>query len=971
MAEQKSPLDDFLSGEFFNKLKMKRQEAAKGGSGGAGGDGSGKGGKSFLSPRVKIIIGVVVLVLAIIILSASWLSTFYTDYLWYNEVGQTGVFWKVITTKIWVFFLFGTVFFLIFYLNIYLARRLTPKYELVDVDEKTNALDKGLSEFRDKAGKWLGRGLLAGSLLISILVGWAAGHQWEKVLKFFTYTGFGQTDPVFHKDIGFYLFRLPFLEYLFGWLMAVLIATLVITAVVHFIYGAINFNRKNQRFAGHAKAHLSVLAGLILLVQAYRFRLQMFTTLYHTSGTFTGAHYSDVHALIPALYILIVVSVVCAFLFILNIRFKGWKLPAVGLITIVVVSVLAGALYPFIIQNYVVKPKELSRESEYLGYNIEFTQDAYNLQSDGENPVVTNAEFAADQDLTYDDITANQATVRNIRLWDPKAYLQVLLQRQVLRQEYSFTDTDVDRYIVGDGTYNQMLLSARELVYSQLPPSAQSWQNLHLSYTHGFSTVMAPSNASDPDGNPLLVVRDIPTVTTEGLGIEVNRPELYFNETNTGYVILRTGAPEINYSTSSTPQLVEPYYEGSGGVQISSFFKRLAFSIRFADINLLLSGYVNSDSRLMFRRTLSDRINTVAPFLRLDKDPYLVVSDDGQLFWIQDAYTTSGLYPYSEYSGDINYIRNSVKVVINAYDGTMRFYIVDPTDPVVQTYAKIFPDLFTDFQEMPEDLVKHMRYPEGLFNTQMEMYKTYHMNDVNAFYQKTDAWDIPTQTYAVDSGQKTLPAFYVILKLPGNAKEEMVLMLPFNPRGKQNMVNWVVARCDYPNYGTLINFSFPGGKLVKGPQQFEALVDQQTTISSQFTLWNQAGSRVIRGNTLVIPIETSLIYVEPVYLESTTIGIPQLKRVIVSDGTNVAMAETLDGALRDLFGVAPAQPEQPATPSQPAEPGAEVTTAQLITQASQLYNEAQAALKNGDWATYGDKVKQLGDVLNQLAALNP
>lgn len=967
MADQKTPWDDFLSGDFFDKLKKKRQEAAKGGSGGSK-DGSGKPGKpGFLSNRVKILIAVVVVALVLIILSASGLATFFTDYLWFDEVGQTGVFWKVIATKVWVFFSFGAIFFLLLYLNVYLARRLTPKYEVLT---EANPLDAGLAEFRDKAGKWLTRGLLAGSVLISILVGWSAARQWEKVLKFFTSTTVGKTDPIFSKDIGFYMFKLPFLQYFFSWLFTVLIATLIVTVAVHFIYGAINFNRKNQRFAGHAKAHLSVLAGLILLVQAYRFRLQMFNTLFHTQGTFTGAHYSDVHALIPALWLLVFVSIACAVLFIVNIYFKGWKLPAVGIATIVLVSVLAGAVYPYIIQNYVVKPKELARESQYIGYNIEGTQDAYNLQSDGDNPTVTNSEFPADQNLTYANIQANQATVRNIRLWDPGVFLQMLNQRQVLRQIYSFTDTDVDRYVIGDGTYNQMLLSARELIYSQLPESARSWQNEHLSYTHGYSTVMGPSNASDADGNPYLVIRDIPTISSPDLGIEVTRPELYYNETNKGYVIVRTGAPEIDYPEGSTNKNVEPYYEGTGGVQVSSFIRRLAFSIRFADVNLLLSGYVNSNSRLMFRRTINDRITTVAPFLTLDKDPYMVVGDDGRLFWVQDAYTTSNLYPYSEFNGDINYIRNSVKVVVDAYNGEMKFYISDPTDAVVKTYAKIFPDLFTDFGEMPEELVKHLRYPEDFFNTQMQMYKTYHMNEVNAFYQKEDAWDIPTQTYGGEKGSQALPAFYVILKLPDAEKEEMVLMLPFNPRGKSNMVNWVVGRCDMPYYGKLINYSFPANKLVLGTQQFESLVDQTTSISEQFTLWNQSGSHIIRGNTLVIPIDTSLIYVEPLYLMATNPAIPQLKRVIVSDGKNVAMAETLDGALRQLFGVSPAS-SQPTQPTQPTVPGQEVSTADLINQANQLYNEAATAQRAGDWATYGDKIKQLGDVLTQLSKQAP
>ena len=556
---------------------------------------------------------------------------------------------------------------------------------------------------------------------------------------------------------------------------------------------------------------------------------------------------------------------------------------------------------------------------------------------------MTNSEFPADQNLTYADIQANQTTVRNIRLWDPSVFLQVLNQRQELRQEYSFTDTDVDRYVVGDGTYTQMLLSARELIYSQLPDSARSWQNEHLSYTHGYSTVMGPSNAFDKDGNPYLAIRDIPTFSTEGLGIEVTRPELYYNETNKGYVIVRTGAPEIDYAEASGKtgiKYVDPYYEGSGGVQVSSFIRRLAFSIRFADINLLLSGYVNSDSRLMFRRTINDRITTVAPFLSLDSDPTWWWATTGASSGSRTPTPPAASTPYSEYSGDINYMRNSVKVVIDAYDGG---------DEILhrRSHRRGGRDLR---QDIPRPLHRLLgdagrtgetpALPGGFFNTQMQMYKTYHMNTVNAFYQKEDAWDIPTQTYGVDKGSQSLPAFYIILKLPDSEKEEMVLMLPFNPRGKSNMVNWVVGRCDMPNYGKLINFSFPSGKLVTGTQQFESLVDQTPSISEQFSLWNQAGSRVIRGNTLVIPIKTSILYVEPLYLVASNSALPQLKRVIVSDGKNVTMAETLDGALRELFGVAQATT---TTPTQPTEPGQQVTSADLINQANQLYNDAATA----------------------------
>jgi uncharacterized membrane protein (UPF0182 family) len=506
-------------------------------------------------------------------------------------------------------------------------------------------------------------------------------------------------------------------------------------------------------------------------------------------------------------------------------------------------------------------------------------------------------------------------------------------------------------------------VSGRELVTEQLREDAKTWQNTHLTYTHGYGMVMTPSNEVTVEGDPNLVIKDIPPVSETDLGIEITRPEIYYGETETNYVVVRTGAEEIDYPLGNTNQIVEPYYEGEGGVQVSNFFKRLAFSIRNADISFLFSGYIKNDSRLMFRRNIKERALEVAPFLELDADPYLVVTEDGRQKWIIDAYTTSDLYPYSEYfNEDINYIRNSVKVVIDAYDGTLTYYLVDPNDPIAATYGKIFPDLFTPMEEMPDELKQHLRYPEDLFSVQMEMYKTYHIDDVNAFYQKEDVWEVSTEAYGPGGSTQPVTPYYVILKIPGEKKEEMVLMLPFNPRGKANMVDWVAARCDLPGYGTLLNFSFPTGKLINGTQQFESLVDQNTEISAQLTLWSQAGSDVRRGNTLVIPIEDSLIYVEPLYLLATNPAIPQMKRVLVGYGDQVVMRPTLDEALAVLFGAEP-QPEPEPQP----QPQPEGDLAALIQQANQVYDEMQAAQRNGDWATYGSKLQQLGQLLDQIA----
>ncbi|MGQ9475459.1 MAG: UPF0182 family membrane protein [Actinomycetota bacterium] len=922
-----------------------------------------------ISPRTKWVVGVIVLVLLVLVLSASWLSTFYTDYLWYKEVGYTSVFWKRVVTQVWLFFVFAALFFALFYGNIYLAKRLTPRYERPP--SELSPVEESVLRFREGAGRWLDRGLLVGSVLVSLLVGWGSAAQWENVLKFFNHASFGRVDPIFGKDLGFYLFEFPLLRYFSGWLFTVLIFAALAAVAVHFLYGAINFGARGRRFAPHVKAHISVLAGLLLLVQAWRFRLDMFALLHSHHGPVAGATYTDVHARIPAYWILIATSLVCAALFLLNIRYRGWRLPLAGVVGIVVISLLAGSLYPFIVQTYVVKPKELARESEYIEYNIEFTQDAYRIQDEGEEATVERRLFPAENDLTYQDLENNAATVNNIRLWDPRLVQQVYNQRQELRQEYEFADVDVDRYTVFDGVYTQMLLSGREMNVDQLREDARSWQNIHLSYTHGYGLVMSPANQMTQEGDPVLVARDIPPVSAEGLGVEVTRPEIYYGERAHDYVVVRTGAPEIDYPLGNTNKFVEPYYKGEGGIPVSSFLRRLAFSIRNRDISFLFSGYIHRDSRLMFRRGIRERALEVAPFLRLDGDPYLVVTDEGRLAWILDAYTTSDLYPYSEsYNGEFNYIRNSVKVVIDAYDGRLTYYLADPADPIALTYGKIFPGLLAPLEEMPEDLKRHVRYPEDLFSVQMEMFRTYHIDDVNAFYQKEDVWDVSTETYGAGAEPQPVTPYYVILKIPGEEREEMVIMLPFNPRGKDNMVDWVAARCDFPHYGKLLNFSFPAGKLVNGTQQFESLVDQKTEISEQITLWNQAGSRVIRGNTLVIPIEDSLIYVEPLYLLATNPAIPQLRRVIVGYGDRVEMKPTLQDALQALFGEQPTPQPQPQPPTQPQpQPKPEGDLLVLVVEANRLYDEAQAALRAGDWAAYGERMDQLSRVLDRMSEL--
>ncbi|MEJ5186769.1 MAG: UPF0182 family protein [Candidatus Geothermincolales bacterium] len=935
--------------------------------------GEGKGGSPGWWERIKAsrpttrwIIAILVIALAVIVFAGNWLATFYTDLLWYREVGQASIFWKRIWAQVLLFLVSGAVFFAILYSNLWLARRLTPRYERPLVS--LSPLEESVARFRERAGRWLDRGILVFSIVVSLLAGWNTAAHWEKLLVFLNAVQAGKSDPVFGKDLGFYLFRYPFHVYLASWIFSAFLLSLVLSAVAHFLYGAISFSEKGRRFASHVKAHLSALAAALLIIQAWRFRLDMFGLLHSSNGTFNGANYTDVHARIPAYWVLIAVSLISAVLFLLNIRYRGWRLPLVGLVALVAVSLLAGSLYPLIVQNYVVKPKELEREREYLGYNIEFTQDAYNLQDEGEKAVVERRQFPAELGLTYQDILENRATVSNVRVWDPRLAQQVFNQRQELRQEYDFNDVDVDRYTVAGDSYTQVLISARELSVDQLRPDARTWQNERLSYTHGYGFCMVPTNEHTPEGDPIFWVKDIPPVVKEDLGLSVTRPEIYYGEKAHDYVAVRTGALEIDYPAGNTNVYVDPYYQGTGGVQVSSFLRRLAFSVRFRDISLLFSGYINRESRILFRRNVVERAREVAPFLTFDRDPYLVVDDEGRLMWIIDAYTTSDLYPYSQhYEGELgrlNYIRNSVKVVVDAFNGNITFYLVDPDDPVAATYSRVFPSLFTPAGEMPEGLKRHLRYPEDLFKIQMDIFRTYHIDDVDAFYQKEDVWDIPNETYGVGNQSQPVQPYYVILRIPGEEREEMVLMQPFVPRGKNNLVDWVAARCDGENYGKILNFSFPPGKLVNGPQQFEALVDQDPAISQQITLWNQAGSQVIRGNTLVIPIEESLLFVEPLYLLAQNPAIPQLRKVIVGYGDRVVMEDTLEAALARIFGKEAPAPQ--VTPG-PAETEEQADREQLARRAKELYDQAQSALRNGDWAGYGARMEELGRVLERLA----
>ncbi|MFQ5648119.1 MAG: UPF0182 family protein, partial [Candidatus Aenigmatarchaeota archaeon] len=599
-------------------------------------------------------------------------------------------------------------------------------------------------------------------------------------------------------------------------------------------------------------------------------------------------------------------------------------------------------------QALIVGPDEFNMERPYLERNIQATLSAYGLGD------VQEEVFPVSYTLSAEDIAANGATVGNIRLWDWRPLKQTYDQLQLFRTYYGFNDVDMDRYEL-DGMYKQVLVSAREMETGNLPRQAQTWVNRHLVYTHGYGVVMNPVDKVSEEGLPEFYLKDIPPASDY---LELEQLRIYFGESTDDYAIVKTSTDEFDYPSGD--ENIYTTYGGTGGVPLSDFIKRLVYAVKFGSIELLVSGSLTPESRLLMNRNINGRAPAIAPFLTYDYDPYIVVSD-GRLFWIMDAYTTTNMYPYSEplTAGgfSLNYVRNSVKVVVDAYNGDVSYYVVEPADPIIQTYQKMFPGLFLEFEQMPEDLKKHVRYPEGIFNIQAQVYSTYHMKDPMVFYNKEDVWVTPHEIYR--GGRERMQPYYIIMRLPGEEKEEFIMMIPFTPKGKENMIGWMAARSDVPNYGKTLVYQFSKQELTYGPMQIEARIDQDTDISQLITLWSQAGSNVVRGNTLVIPIEGSILYVEPLYLEATEGGtLPQLQRVIVAYGDRLTMQETLSEALDVIFGAAPA-PAEPSVPSALPESDQE-----KLDRIAELYDKAQEALNQGDLGLYQQYFKQIGELVS-------
>lgn len=915
------------------------------------------------------IVPIIVAVVALFIIFIGAISGFYTDWLWFEDLGYGKIFSTWFLTKIEIGAIFGILFFAIIYGNLWYARKIAPPPSPLGIEQQL------MQRLGRLARRGIGLLIFGGSIVISAMVALEAAVHWQEWLMYFHSTPFGKTDPLFHKDIGFYVFQLPLISYLYHWLFFAIAAAVIASAAFHYADEAIEFFAGRLQIAPKAKVHLSVLLAMLFFLKAAGYRLSMYGLLITQGSIFDGPGYTDVHARLIAYWILLVAAIIGGLLVLFNIGRRGISYAAGALIGLVGVSIIVGSIYPGMVQAYSVQPNELAKESPYITRAIANTRDAYGLSD------VVSRPFAADPGITPDQINANSTTIDNIRLWDAGHLRSAYNQIQNIKQYYSFQDVDVDRYWItenGQKRYQQVWLSAREL--SQSEP--QTWVNQHLQYTHGYGFVMSPVNQVDPEGMPNFFVKDLPPKTN--VDIPIKQMGVYFGELTNDYAFVNTKTNEFDYSTGAKNKYTT--YAGDGGVEVGGFLRKLMFSFRFSDVNMLLNESITNKSKVLFQRDINQRVQKLLPFLRFDSDPYLITAG-GRLYWMQDAYTTTDNYPYSQHiSGgegqfdSINYIRNSVKVVTDAYTGHINAYVIQKPaiDPIIKTYQKIFPGVFKPISQMPAALRDHVRYPEDLFRIQTVIYRNYHIIDPTAFYNKSDLWDVPLRAELVSNGddEQSMEPYYTIMKLPNGSREEFIIMTPYIRAGKSNMVSWMCAKCDANDYGRLVLFQFPVDKNVYGPQQIAARAKQDTDISGQLTLWSQQGSKVGSGNFMVIPIESSLLYVMPVYLESTNTGIPELKRVIVALGNKIVMEPTLADALAAVVGARISTPATTAAPGSsgataPSIPGRESGKAdpevrRLIDQAVSQYNNAQKAQQRGDWTTYGEQIKALQQTLKDV-----
>ena len=890
------------------------------------------------------------------------IATFFTNYLWFDSVNLNSVWIKILLTKGALVGATSLLAFIFIFTNLRLAVRATP---VMDIFESFESQDP-LSRFRAWTNERFLRYRLWGSIGLSLFLGAGASQLWEQVLLFLNQQSFGVIDPVFQADVSRYVFGLPLYRLFVSWGFQLVIFTSLIIVLFFVATGALQLRQgRLPEVSSGAKAHLSVLLAFIAILKAFAYRLDSMELLYSPRGKVFGASYTDVIAHLPALNLLILISLFGAVLLLVNIKRRGWLLPATAISLWLAVSIIVGGLVPAAIQRFRVVPDELNKELPYVENHIDYTRLAYGLDS------IEEKSFAASPDLSQDDISNNKQTVDNIRLWDPTVLAESYSQLQEIRAYYALQEVDVDRYRI-NGELTQVMVAARELDQTNLP--AVGWVNERLQYTHGFGVVFSPANNVASQGQPDFYVKGVPATTTVS-ELEVEQPRIYFGESadSVEYVVVNSLQDEVDYPLSTEGQSVAyTNYSGDGGVGIGSFFRRLGFALRYSELNLLISNQLSDDSKLIMERNIVSRVKKAAPFLYTDNDPYLALID-GNLFWIIDMYTVSDKYPYAqpadtrrinENSGlpvNFNYLRNSVKAVVNAYDGTMNFYVVDENDPIMTAYNDIFPDLFSPKSEMSSELLDHIRYPEDLFTIQSDMYRDYHMTDPRVFYADEDPWVIPSDSSTTprvatlrgeftEIGFKPMLPYYLLMSLPGETDLSYLIFQPFNPENRPNMQSFLVADADPENYGQLIDFRLPKGEFVDGPSQVATRINQDPDISQIFTLLDQQGSSVIKGNLFVVPINQSILYYQPIYLQGEQNPLPEFKFVVVVFQDRIIMSETLSEALASIFGnelisdvVEESEGESPLD---------------LLAKATTAFEQAQEQLQKGNLGKYQELIDQ-------------
>jgi len=954
------------------------------------------------SGRGRTILIVAAVALFLLITSLRGIAGFYTDLLWFDSLGYEEVWQGVLGAKLALSVIFVAAFFVVCWLNLYIADRLAPRFPPPGPEQEA------LERFRDAIGHRTGLFRAAVALLLALVAGLGMSQEWRSWLLFVNGGDWGRADAQFDTDIGFYVFQLPFLSSVADWAFASILIVLVVTVAAHFANGGIRVQpvgpgTVGPRVTSQVKAHISVLLGVLALIRAGGYYLQRFELTTSTRGVVDGASYTDVNAQLPALNLLVLISAASFVLFIVNIWRRGWVLPILGVGLWGLVAVVAGGIYPQVIQRFQVEPNESSTEELYIERNIAATRDALDLDVD-------SVDYELNRDPDQVDLRDNPNTVRNIRLWDPSPTVlgQTFPRLEELLPYYQLNDVDVDRYEI-DGEMTQVVLSVRDLNTAGIP--ASSWEAQHVIYTHGYGVVMASGTSKTPDGRPDFFLQQVPVRANTDL--ELTRPQIYFGENLGGYAITQATRDELDYQIGEETQLTR--YEGADGVGIGSYLRRLAFSLRFGQYDPLITDFITDDSKIHYIRDVRDRVETLAPFLEFDADPYAVVIDGG-VKWIVDAYTTTDRFPYAQRAdngglpggsgldGRFNYVRNSVKVVVDAYEGTATFYVIDEEDPLIRAWRKAFPDLFVDFEDMPEDIVEHLRYPEDLFRVQTNMWARYHVGDPQTFYNNNDAWNValdPGTTGAGPATQTTNAAgeivgptvgarvdpYYLLAQLPGEDEAEFVMLRSFVPFGQdddnQQLTAFMVARSDPEHYGELVTYSMPRQNRPDGPAIVADAMQSDPVVSEQQTLLGTGESTVKLGNLILVPVDDSLVYVRPFYVESDQVRIPELKKVIAFYESDVAIADTLEQALTQLLGEVPALdevvedgevvevPDDPEAPLDPEEGTgtADERAARLLEQANTRFEDAEAALQAGDLGEYQSLTEEAQELVRRALEL--